>query len=62
VLRRDGQGFALAHNHPNGDPTPSAADIDATARLEEAAGAVGLSFLDHIVLTDSTWSRVPSTP
>jgi len=62
VLRRDGQGFALAHNHPNGDPTPSAADMDATARLEEAAGAVGLSFLDHIVLTDSTWSRVPSTP
>jgi DNA repair protein RadC len=62
VLRRDGQGFALAHNHPNGDPTPSAADIEATARLEEAAGAVGLSFLDHIVLTDSTWSRVPSSP
>jgi DNA repair protein RadC len=61
VLRRDGQGFALAHNHPNGDPTPSAADIEATARLEEAAGVVGLSFLDHIVLTDSTWSRVPST-
>ena len=61
VLRRDGQGFAMAHNHPNGDPTPSLADIEATARVEEAAGAVGLTFLDHIVLTDSTWSRVPST-
>jgi DNA repair protein RadC len=61
VLRRDGQAFALAHNHPAGDPTPSLADIDATARIEEAAAAVGLRFLDHIVLTDATWSRVPGT-
>jgi DNA repair protein RadC len=61
VLRRDGQGFALAHNHPAGDPTPSLADIEATARVEEAATAVGLRFLDHIVLTDSTWSRVPAS-
>ena len=61
VLRRDGQAFALAHNHPAGDPTPSLADIDATARIEEAAEAVGLRFLDHIVLTDATWSRVPAT-
>jgi DNA repair protein RadC len=60
VLRRDGQGFALAHNHPNGDPTPSLADIEATTRIEEAAEAVGLQFLDHVVLTDSTWSRVPT--
>jgi DNA repair protein RadC len=60
VLRRDGQGFALAHNHPNGDPTPSLADIEATTRIEEAAEAVGLHFLDHVVLTDSTWSRVPT--
>jgi DNA repair protein RadC len=60
VLRRDGQGFALAHNHPNGDPTPSPADVEATGRIEEAAGAVGLRFLDHVVLTDTTWSRVPS--
>jgi DNA repair protein RadC len=33
----------------------------ATGRIEEAAGALGLRFLDHVVLTDSTWSRVPST-
>jgi DNA repair protein RadC len=58
VLRRDGQAFALAHNHPAGDATPSAADLDATGRIEEAADAVGLRFLDHIVLTDSGWSRV----
>jgi DNA repair protein RadC len=58
VLRHDGQAFALAHNHPAGDATPSESDIDATGRIEEAACAVGLRFLDHIVLTDSGWSRV----
>jgi DNA repair protein RadC len=58
VLRRDGQAFALAHNHPAGDATPSAADREATARVEEAADAVGLRFLDHVVLTDGGWSRV----
>jgi DNA repair protein RadC len=58
VLRHDGQAFALAHNHPAGDATASAADIEATARIEEAAEAVGLRFLDHVVLTDAGWSRV----
>jgi DNA repair protein RadC len=61
VLRRDGQAFALAHNHPAGDATPSLSDIEATVRIEAAAEAVGLRFLDHIVVTDATWSRVPST-
>ncbi|GAA5184958.1 DNA repair protein RadC [Rugosimonospora acidiphila] len=58
VLRRDGQAFALAHNHPAGDPTPSPADREATDRIEQAAGAVGLRFLDHVVLTDAGWARV----
>lgn len=58
VLRRDGQAFALAHNHPAGDPTPSEHDVRATVLVEEAARAVGLEFLDHIVVTDTTWTRV----
>jgi len=35
VLRRDAVSFAVAHNHPSGDPTPSSADIAATDRLHE---------------------------
>jgi DNA repair protein RadC len=59
VLRRDGNAFAIAHNHPSGELTPSAADVASTARVEEAARAVGLRFLDHLVVTDSGWCRVP---
>jgi DNA repair protein RadC len=58
VLRRDGKAFALAHNHPDGDAVPTAADIDASQRVEEAAAAVGLRFLDHVVVADHAWCGV----
>jgi DNA repair protein RadC len=58
VLRRDGTAFALAHNHPGGDPTPSEEDVEATVRVRRAATAVGLRFLDHVVVTDADWRRV----
>lgn len=60
VLRRDGRAFALAHNHPSGDPTPSGSDEDTTRRVTDAAQAVGLRFLDHIIVTDTSWRRVQS--
>jgi DNA repair protein RadC len=59
VLRRDGAAFALAHNHPGGDLSPSPADVAATTRVAEAARALGLRFLDHLIVTDNGWCRVP---
>jgi len=58
VLRYDGRAFALAHNHPSGDPTPSRHDLEATAHLSRAADAVGLRFLDHVVVAGSSWRAV----
>lgn len=58
VLRYDGRAFALAHNHPAGDPTPSMQDRKATAAVERAADAVGLRFLDHVVVAGSSWRSV----
>jgi DNA repair protein RadC len=51
VLRWDGRAFAVAHNHPGGDPEPSDADTEATRQLEEAARLVGLRFLGHVVVS-----------
>ncbi len=59
VLRYDGSSFAIAHNHPSGDPEPSEADIRATRRLAEAARLVGLRFLGHVVVVDTKWVGVP---
>ncbi len=55
VLRHDGKAFAIAHNHPSGDPTPSYDDRRATALLAEAAGIVGLRFLGHVVIAGQRW-------
>jgi len=59
TLRRDGSAFGLAHNHPSGDLRPSAADVDGTAAVAQAAATTGLRFLDHVIVTDGGWSAVP---
>ena len=58
VLRYDGRAFALAHNHPSGDPTPSVSDRQATSAVGRAADAVGLRFLDHLVIGGTSWRSV----
>lgn len=37
------------HNHPSGDPGPSAADLQITRQLREAAKAVDIELLDHVI-------------
>jgi DNA repair protein RadC len=59
VLRNDGVAFALAHNHPSGDLTPSRQDLLATEAVALAAPVVGLRFLDHLIVTDSGWLNLP---
>lgn len=40
----------LAHNHPSGDVTPSADDIQTTGRLEKAGEILGIRVLDHVIV------------
>lgn len=40
------------HNHPSGDPSPSAADIHLTRQLREAGTALDLPMLDHVIVGD----------
>lgn len=40
----------LVHNHPSGDPTPSRADIEMTKKIIEAAGNLGITIHDHIIV------------
>ena len=38
------------HNHPSGDPSPSAADREVTRRLVQAGRTVDVALVDHLVL------------
>lgn len=58
VLRHDGRSFALAHNHPSGDPEPSDADRRATQEVKAAAKVAGLRFLGHVVIAGDQWRTV----
>jgi len=40
----------LFHNHPSGDPEPSAEDIALTRRLASAGTLMGIEILDHLIL------------
>jgi len=40
----------VAHNHPSGDPTPSAEDLRVTRQLVAAGKVLGIPVLDHIIL------------
>ena len=47
----------LTHNHPSGDPTPSAQDIACTRDIVAAGKVIGIEVLDHVIIGRSTASR-----
>jgi len=56
ALNLNAAGFVLAHNHPSGDPSPSAEDLAFTRRIAEAGDLLGIRLVDHIILGDqSRW-------
>lgn len=53
VIREAASGFVLVHNHPSGDPNPSAEDIELTRAVSRAAALLGSPLLDHVVVAGS---------
>lgn len=55
VIRRNSAAVILVHNHPSGDPEPSADDIDLTRRLVAGGKLLGIEVLDHVIIGDNTY-------
>ncbi len=55
AIRRSSASILCAHNHPSGDPAPSAEDLQLTKRLAEAGQLLGIELLDHLVIGDSSF-------
>ena len=45
----------LVHNHPSGDPTPSAEDRDVTRQLAQAGRIIGIPVVDHLIIGDARY-------
>jgi len=50
AVREGAHGVIFVHNHPSGDPSPSAEDADLTERLRAASELVGLLARDHVIV------------
>lgn len=55
ALVANATAVVLAHNHPSGDPDPSADDRAVTRRLAGAGQLVGVEVLDHLVVAPPRW-------
>jgi len=49
-IRINAIAIIIVHNHPSGDPTPSAADIALTAELAKAGEMLDIDLLDHLIV------------
>jgi DNA repair protein RadC len=50
ALELAASAIIMVHNHPSGDPTPSAADLEMTKQVVAALGQVGITVHDHIIV------------
>lgn len=54
AILANARAVILGHNHPSGDPQPSAQDIRVTRLLAEAGRVLEIRVLDHIIVGDGT--------
>ena len=45
----DASSIVIAHNHPSGDPSPSAEDVNVTERLEMSLNVIDVLLFDHFI-------------
>jgi len=52
AITQSAAAIILVHNHPSGDPTPSAEDRAVTKQLSAVGRTVGIGIVDHVVIGD----------
>lgn len=55
ALRYEAVNIILVHNHPSGNPMPSADDIAMTKAVYEAGEMIGIHLIDHIIIGDNKY-------
>jgi len=55
AVRRQSAAMVVVHNHPSGDPSPSAEDLRITRELADAGRLLDVELLDHLVIGHGRW-------
>jgi DNA repair protein RadC len=58
ALECNAAAIIIAHNHPSGSVEPSLEDIDITHQLIQAGKLIGISLLDHVIITKDSYASV----
>ncbi len=61
AIRLSAAALVLVHNHPSGDPTPSAEDTALTERLRRAGDVIGIRVVDHVVVGQGRFVSMSET-
>ncbi len=55
ALTQRAASVILVHNHPSGDPEPSAEDVEMTRQISAAGRILGIELLDHVIIGGESW-------
>ena len=55
AIKNSASKIILVHNHPSGDVTPSAEDLEITKRLKEVGEELGIKVVDGVIIGDEEW-------
>jgi DNA repair protein RadC len=58
AIRNSAAAIVLCHNHPSGDPSPSADDLEITRRLVQVGDLVGVRIVDHVIVGDTSFTSL----
>ena len=56
ALKANCSSIMISHNHPSGSTQPSHQDIQITKQLEKGCSAIGIQFLDHLIMTEGHYT------
>src|SRR5262249_41469239 len=62
LIRESAFAAIFVHNHPSGDPTPSAEDERLTRQLAAAGKIIGIPLVDHVVVAKEGYASVLGGP
>jgi DNA repair protein RadC len=60
AVRQNAPSIIIVHNHPSGDPSPSADDVHLTKQLIAAGQLLDIELLDHVVIGEGRYTSLKS--